>query len=578
MRFISLLSSAFMISLVSVGIALFFIRDRLIPEPLGHEVSIHAQRSSASIITNEFLIQVHPSHVKELATLLESLSLKIKFPLLNWILIDGIAENSEIVPLTSDKASLSRLRLNSLLQSPIILDAQHNFVMEASALPEQWFKKEWQLENKNFAMPYAMNMAKAWAITKGSSDVSVAIVDQFSADGRLVFDDVQACSSRVKFLQPLMRKPTHGPSHMPHGELMLQALGACNGARPYSLGVDWHAQLIAVDRSDIGHAATFIAVLAASGIDVCRESIVPCPNADAVQTQARAPDILLLPFGNDAPDLLQFSADMLTAVTNKGVIVVTAAGNEGSDARNFFPGGSPNVINVGAINKKGERAEFSNWGPLVDLYAPGDDVEMSYPNGPKNVSGTSLAAAYAAGALLLMKSVNHALTAEEAEYSLQKSATPLSCERYCGDDNASNHDACIEVCCKDNSPCPLLTLDIEKAVLEAKHPETLPPLLKLDYRYALYLRDQAEPEEIKIANVGGTPAEITINIADDNFIVQPQTFTLNRRGSPRSEQIIKISFKREPYKRQTYRFDIDAAVDNSVVEREEFYLEYIPKR
>ena len=77
------------------------------------------------------------------------------------------------------------------------------------------------------------------------------------------------------------------------------------------------------------------------------------------------------------------SSDILNMITNevveKGVIIVTASGNGAADACNSSPGGAGLNINVGAhgydenTNRK-PMAYFSNYGPCVDIMAPGLNV------------------------------------------------------------------------------------------------------------------------------------------------------------------------------------------------------------
>src|SRR5215831_860289 len=54
-----------------------------------------------------------------------------------------------------------------------------------------------------------------------------------------------------------------------------------------------------------------------------------------------------------------------------GVTFVVAAGNENSDARNYSPADVSEAITVGATNQYDARADFSNYGPALDLFAPG---------------------------------------------------------------------------------------------------------------------------------------------------------------------------------------------------------------
>lgn len=64
-----------------------------------------------------------------------------------------------------------------------------------------------------------------------------------------------------------------------------------------------------------------------------------------------------------------------------GVMVVSASGNEGA-RRVSYPAAYETVLSVGSVDeRKQRRAEFSNWGPELDLVAPGVNVYSSMPQG-----------------------------------------------------------------------------------------------------------------------------------------------------------------------------------------------------
>ena len=64
----------------------------------------------------------------------------------------------------------------------------------------------------------------------------------------------------------------------------------------------------------------------------------------------------------------------------KGVLIVAASGNEGKEGENY-PSTVDGVLCVGAIDGEKWKAAFSNYGPKVDLVAPGVLVAAAAPEG-----------------------------------------------------------------------------------------------------------------------------------------------------------------------------------------------------
>lgn len=103
--------------------------------------------------------------------------------------------------------------------------------------------------------------------------------------------------------------------------------------------------------------------------------------------------------GSPAPALDQATCDAIDA----GISVAVAAGNSSEDARLSSPARVLQAITVGASDDRDTQASFSNYGPGLDLYAPGVDIESDTPTGgTATFSGTSMASPHVAGGAAML--------------------------------------------------------------------------------------------------------------------------------------------------------------------------------
>ncbi|KAH0829080.1 peptidase S8/S53 domain-containing protein [Lanmaoa asiatica] len=96
-----------------------------------------------------------------------------------------------------------------------------------------------------------------------------------------------------------------------------------------------------------------------------------------------------------------------------GLHFAVAAGNDDKDACNYSPAASKNAITVGASTLGDDRAYFSNYGPCVDVFAPGLNILSTYTGSPTAIatlSGTSMASPHVAGLIAYLLSIYPSVT------------------------------------------------------------------------------------------------------------------------------------------------------------------------
>ncbi|ELU36286.1 subtilase family domain-containing protein [Rhizoctonia solani AG-1 IA] len=155
-----------------------------------------------------------------------------------------------------------------------------------------------------------------------------------------------------------------------------------------SFGVAKEARVISVK---VGHHDRILATLAATvaGIQwVCQQA----------RASGRAS---IISMGISFPASKPLDQAVLNVVAD-GLHFVASAGNQSSNAGRYSPGRALGAITVGASTIGDSLAGFSNYGPSVTIYAPGESIVSAgvlEPGARGCMSGTSVAAPYVAGAL-----------------------------------------------------------------------------------------------------------------------------------------------------------------------------------
>jgi thermitase len=317
------------------------------------------------------------------------------------------------LPAGSDRsAALARLKADAG-----VVYAEADSTLHASALTvtpnDPYYAAQWGLST--------IDAPAAWGFTTGTSATIVAVLDtgidlrssEFagkiwtnpnSSGGDGFRGDVHGWN--------FVNNSSNVQDNNGHGTHVTGILAANTNNAVGVAGVDWNARIMPVKILDSqGNGTTDAAV---SGVYF------------AVQHGAR---VINASWGGD-----QFSQAMLDALNyanNKGVVFVTAAGNDASnnDVFTTYPASyrTPNELVVAALDPSGTLANFSNFGPTtVDLAAPGVNIISTIPGSYAVYSGTSMSTPYVAGTVALLAGLNPGYSAAQLVAQVRATVKPLA--------------------------------------------------------------------------------------------------------------------------------------------------------
>ncbi|RFU66700.1 S8 family peptidase [Peribacillus glennii] len=192
----------------------------------------------------------------------------------------------------------------------------------------------------------------------------------------------------------------------------------------------------------VGHGTAVSGVIAAktnNGIGVAGISpftkIIPVRAADSQNISLadsvagiyyairRGANIINLSYGSYQPSEMEF--DAVYEAFRKKIIVVAASGND--KGKLTYPAAYPTVISVGSTGTSDKVSEFSGYGELLDLVAPGENIGTTLRSGEYGpLTGTSFAAPVVSGLAAVILSVAANLNPLEVQYLLEKGAKKLS--------------------------------------------------------------------------------------------------------------------------------------------------------
>lgn len=396
--------------------------------------------------------------------------------------VSGV-ELQQVRPLSLENTYLYRAAMTkadtraalSVLQSRSDVEyAQPNYILSSFAVPNDpsYTNQKWHYE--------AINLPAAWDVAS-TTQVKVAVVDggivkahsDLSANLLSGYDFVSDASTSGDGDGRDGDPEDVAPGTDYHGTHVAGTIGAVtnnnNGVAgvAWALGTNGIARIIPVRALAAGNGTTADVVDAlrwAAGFGV-----------SGVLANGNPADIINMSLGGPvACSQTPTIQDAINQVVGAGKMIVVAAGNSNVDASTFSPAGCSGVITVGASNSAGNRASYSNFGPRIDVMAPGGEPggqEVFSTVGPGSSyggkAGTSMAAPHVAGVLALLKSKKPSLTPGEALSVLKSTASAIaSCGANCGAGLINARAALDKVA--PPAPTPSLGLSTSPSAVTAK--------------------------------------------------------------------------------------------------------------
>ena len=329
--------------------------------------------------------------------------------------------------------------LAELRKNPAVLSASPNYIIRSSRTPNDPYYtggQQWGMT--------AIKVPTAWDRSVGSTNVYAVVIDS-----GIKYDHPDLAANMGRDLEGNYGYDFHNGDLYPmddngHGTHVAGIIGAKGNNGTGVAGVNWNVSLLAVKvLDDEGSGDVYNLV---SGLEYVTDQKRRGLNIRVANMSLGV--WLNRSISNDAAAINAMNT-ACEAVSNRGVILTVASGNEYQDISN--PGGlfsnpddlladyrgklpypasfrHANMITVTAINSSYRRQDFANYSSrYVHLAAPGVGIWSTYHNGGyKEMNGTSMATPYVAGAAALLSAMFPSETAGQIRSRILGNVTRTS--------------------------------------------------------------------------------------------------------------------------------------------------------
>ncbi len=315
-------------------------------------------------------------------------------------------------------------------RNPDIAYVQPNYIYRACLTPnDKYFEDQYALFNKGQQVGWVpgspqgkpsadIKATSAWEETTGIAGVVIGIVDT-GVD--LNHPDLK---NKIRSRgYDFVNGDTDATDDNGHGTMVAGIAAAETNNYEGIAGVAWNSKILPVKVLDQFGSGTTVTIV--NGI------------LWAVDNGAQ---ILNLSFGAPAKDNVVEEA-LKYAFETKGVFIAAAAGNDNTAV--YYPAAYDRyVCATAATDYNDQRTTWSNFGPEIDVAAPGDKIITTYPvaltpagfQPYKFQDGTSMAGAHVAGLAALIRGIKPSLSPSDIMNIIRYSADDVNSSIHKGRD------------------------------------------------------------------------------------------------------------------------------------------------
>ena len=387
------------------------------------------------------------------------------------------------------------LAAREIAHLPCVEYAEPNYRRYKSLTPnDSQYNQQWHYEK--------INLPDAWDTTNGNEAIKVAVLDtgialnhpdlllKHSDDGYDFLSDPQFSGDG----DGIDANPTDS-CYDSHGTHVAGTVGATTDNSLGVAGVDWKARIMSV---------RVLGCYGGTDYDIAQgiHYAAGLPNDSGIE--ADPADIINMSLGGAGYN--QTLADAVADAVDAGVIIIAAAGNESTPFPSY-PAALEGVVSVAATDADNEKAWFSNFGPTIDVAAPGVDIlstvvkfeDNQVNHNYESWNGTSMAAPHVAGVASLMKSVYSDMTPDDFDAILISG----NITDDLGDSGRDNDFGFGLINAKK-------AVEYAKQIGDGSIPVPATPILGLDYSYINFGLVNTEAV-VNVSNVGSKNATLTIS-------------------------------------------------------------------